>query len=357
MTTARVYRAYLQDPDLQDARARWPFVAIWDNHEFSWLRLAGLHEDRRKPRSPAQTRKVAANQAWFEFQPARVAKPGGGELDRFVAPAVVDAPVERFDEHGLGQEPNNLAAIGSLTVYRACASAATSTCSSPTSTASSPKRDGRPEAEPLHSQDFPNLVPEEVNEIFDAGRAYADGKPPATIRFGDAADRELRARIRPRTPSSAPRRRHGSCEQLKSSSADLEGLGQFARHARLARRSAEPAAGRSGKSVARRRLRGFGGGDHGAAYVTERAEIYDFVREQRITGFATVAGDRHSFWAGRAAKALPPRPFEPVGVEFITGSVSAPALPEGLEHNMPKDHPLRSLFVHQPGPARRISAR
>ena len=84
--------------------------------------------------------------------------------------------------------------------------------------------------------------------------------------------------------------------------------------------------------------------------MTERAEIFDFVREQRIGGFAIVAGDRHSFWAGRAAKALPPRPFEPVGVEFITGSVSAPGLPEGLEHNMPKDHPLRSLFVHQPAP-------
>ena len=30
-----VYKGYLADPDLQDARARWPFVAIWDNHEFS----------------------------------------------------------------------------------------------------------------------------------------------------------------------------------------------------------------------------------------------------------------------------------------------------------------------------------
>ncbi len=30
------YRAYLMDPDLQDARARFPFVPVWDNHEFSW---------------------------------------------------------------------------------------------------------------------------------------------------------------------------------------------------------------------------------------------------------------------------------------------------------------------------------
>src|SRR5262249_47688767 len=31
-----LYRGYLLDPDLQDARARWPFVCMWDNHEFSW---------------------------------------------------------------------------------------------------------------------------------------------------------------------------------------------------------------------------------------------------------------------------------------------------------------------------------
>ena len=36
-----VYRAYLRDPDLLDARARWRFVNTWDN-EFSWLGYQGL---------------------------------------------------------------------------------------------------------------------------------------------------------------------------------------------------------------------------------------------------------------------------------------------------------------------------
>ncbi len=31
-----VYKAYLHDPDIQDARAYFPFVPMWDNHEFSW---------------------------------------------------------------------------------------------------------------------------------------------------------------------------------------------------------------------------------------------------------------------------------------------------------------------------------
>jgi hypothetical protein len=59
--------------------------------------------------------------------------------------------------------------------------------------------------------------------------------------------------------------------------------------------------------------------------------------------------NRHSFWAGYAAKALPPRAFEPVGVVFIGGSISSPGLAEASEHG-PKDDPLSPLFVaERPG--------
>ena len=111
-----VYRAYLHDPDLQDARARFPFVSIWDNHEFSWQGWQSLQKFDGVTRS-AQTRKVAANQAWFEFHPARIKKPTLS-LETFDPPAVVNAPVTHFDDAGLGQEPNNLTALGSLTGYR-----------------------------------------------------------------------------------------------------------------------------------------------------------------------------------------------------------------------------------------------
>src|SRR6187431_1669167 len=112
-----VYKGYLADPDLQDARARWPFVAIWDNHEFSWqgwqsIVKAGSFEQ------PGQSVKVAANQAWFEYLPARVAPPSG-LLERFDPPAVKDVPIKEFDSNGLGMEPNNLTAINSLKCYRA----------------------------------------------------------------------------------------------------------------------------------------------------------------------------------------------------------------------------------------------
>src|SRR3954464_2141601 len=112
-----VYKGYLADPDLQDARARWPFVCIWDNHEFSWMGWQSIVK-AGKFEQPGQSVKVAANQAWFEYLPGRVAAPSGS-LEQFGPPAVKNVPVDKFDDHGLGVEPNNLVAISSLKAYRA----------------------------------------------------------------------------------------------------------------------------------------------------------------------------------------------------------------------------------------------
>src|SRR5262249_20596490 len=111
------YRAYLRDPDLQDARARWPFVCMWDNHEFSengWQSVQAFNGESR----PAQERKVAANQAWFEYQPARIVKSSGPDLEKFDPPTVSNEPITQFDADGLGDEPNNRAALDSLRAYR-----------------------------------------------------------------------------------------------------------------------------------------------------------------------------------------------------------------------------------------------
>ena len=44
-----LYKVYLADPQLQAARARWPFVATWDDHEFSndnYQSVATYHDQR-----------------------------------------------------------------------------------------------------------------------------------------------------------------------------------------------------------------------------------------------------------------------------------------------------------------------
>jgi alkaline phosphatase D len=87
-----------------------------------------------------------------------------------------------------------------------------------------------------------------------------------------------------------------------------------------------------------------GGATYGIAWV-ERGEIYDLVRDEKVSGFAIVSGDRHSFWAGYAAKALPPKAFEPVGLSFVGASIASPGAMEAYEHRLPKDHVLRPLFL------------
>ena len=340
-----LYRAYLQDPDLQDARARWPFVCVWDNHEFSWRGWQSFL-NAGTPR-PAQTLKVAANQAWFEFQPARVAKQGGAAIERFEAPDVRDAPITRHDQQGLGLEPNNLAAVNSLIVYRRLRFGRNvDLVLTDQHSFQSQNVMDTPEAAAFESKEFPYLTPEEIVEIFDAGREYGGGKPPAAIRYGERQLPNVRKDSPPQTMLGADQKRW-FLEQLRASGATWKIWGNSLG---VLEWRADPQNLPDG--LPKWPGAGYatlGGGDW-SGYLTERAEIYDFVRRNRIAGFAIVSGDRHSFWAGLAAKTLPPRAFEPIGVAFITGSISAPALPEAAEHNLSREHPLRSLYLHQAKP-------
>jgi alkaline phosphatase D len=95
-----LYKNFLADPDLQDARARWPFVPVWDNHEFSWQGYQSVRgRIFNEVHAKRNALKVAASQAWYEYQPARVTKPGAG--DPFEAPAVTDAPLTECDARGV----------------------------------------------------------------------------------------------------------------------------------------------------------------------------------------------------------------------------------------------------------------
>ncbi len=336
-----LYRAYLRDPDIQDARARFPFVCIWDNHEFSWkgwqsnIRYDGEAE-------PAQPLKVAANQAWFEYIPARISKSSGPALESFDPPQVVKAPSTILDDDGLGREPNNLAAIGSLTAYRRLRFGPhVDLIITDLRSYRMEDQIDRAEAAVFNPKNFPDFFPQQAMEIIDAGRQYAGGRPPDRITVGevsipnfrkDGAPVTLLGRVQKQWFKSALQQ---SSATWKIWAASVGTLDWRADPQYLPR---ELAAGWPGGYA------GFGGGDFGSAF-SERAEIYEWVRARGITGFATVAGDRHSFWAGYAAAQLPPQPFEPVGVAFVTGSVSSSGLVEAVEHSLPKEHPLRPIYL------------
>jgi alkaline phosphatase D len=100
------------------------------------------------------------------------------------------------------------------------------------------------------------------------------------------------------------------------------------------------------------RFANVGGGDYGGAW-TERNEIYDLVRDSKITGFAIVSGDLHSFWAGYAAPHLPPAKFEPVGLAFTGGSMSSVGGGEANEYRIKKDNKFRPIYLaDRPGAAK-----
>ena len=341
------YHAYLQDPDLQDARARFPFVCIWDNHEFSWQ---GWQSIQQFPGTdgwvPAQTLKVAAMQAWFEYQPARVLPPGSN-LDAFNAPHVVDTPVKDFDDTGLGTEPNNLAAINSLIGYRALhwGRHIDLIITDQRSYRSHDPGD-RDEINPLFENDTLGFVPEELWAQVDAGRDYANGHPPAKLSFGDKSVANYRAGEAPQTMLGA-KQKAWFIEQLRGAKATWKIWGNTlgTPDQRIDPQNLPATVGKypEGAGYAIIDLH-----DWGAMY-HERAEIFDAVRDAGLTGFAIVAGDRHSFWAGYAAKALPPAAFEPVGVTFVGGSISSPGTVEANEHNIKKDDPTRPLYIADPG--------
>jgi alkaline phosphatase D len=337
-----VYRAHIDDPDIQDARAHFPFVCIGDNHEFSWQGWQSFIKYGGKV-EPAQPLRVAANQAWWEYIPSRVRKASGAGLDRFGPPEVAKAPIETFDDHGFGTEPNNRAAVGSMTAYRALRYGRhvdliltdfhSYKAAAPTD---------RPEAAALDSGEYP-VIPQEWMEIVDGGKDFAGGKPPATIALGDKSipnfrkdepaytvlGREQKAWLKNRlTRSTATWKIWGATNGTLDMRTDPQNL-----PAGLIK------APWPGKDFGT-----FGGPDFSGAFA-ERAEIYDTVRDHKVSGFVTVSGDRHSFWAGYAAPALPPAAFAPVGLSFITGSISAPGLGEAAEYF--KDSPVLPLYVRK----------
>jgi len=179
-------------------------------------------------------------------------------------------------------------------------------------------------------------------KVLDGGRAYGGGNPPAEISFGDAHVPNPQKDRPPQTILGAAQKAWFK-DQLKRSTATWKiwGNSQGGPDLRADPQNLPPGVTKEswpgGYAAA-------GGGDYGTAYL-ERAEIYDFIRDSKITGFAIVAGDRHAFWAGYATSELPPGNFEPVGLSFVGASLASAGAMEANEHSLPKTAPLRPLFL------------
>ncbi len=75
-----LYRTYRSDADLREVQRLFPFIVIWDDHEFaddSWQDNA-THFNEAQGSEQNPDRRHAASQAWFENQPIDVDFDAGG---------------------------------------------------------------------------------------------------------------------------------------------------------------------------------------------------------------------------------------------------------------------------------------
>lgn len=319
-----LYKTYLSDPDLQVARARFPIIAIWDDHEFSndgWQSAATYFEDA----TPAQSRKLAANAAWFEFVPAILS--GASTIDDVRSEAadfknaeVEDGPFGEPDDAFLLQDKNNLAALKSITIYRAL------------------KWGGMLDLilTDLRSYRSPPVMTKEVKaltkgaplppvrivETLDKGREANGGQPPKTISYGDKQIANPRLNMPPGTHMGAEQKSWFK-DVLKASTARWRFWASSvpALSMRLDL-SSVPFAGYED---------GYVGTDGWQGYPGELSELMAYVRASGITNLITLSGDYHAFAAGRLPVDPDAEKLAFPAVEFMTGAISSGDMLSGAE--------------------------
>ncbi|NIJ39821.1 alkaline phosphatase D [Parvibaculum indicum] len=311
-----LYKTYLSDPDLQAARARFPIIAIWDDHEFSnngWQSAATYFEDA----TPAQRRKLAANAAWFEFVPAILTDASTiGDIPSsardFAQAELEDGPFGDPDDGFLLQDANNLAALRSITIYRAVKwGAMLDLILTDLRSYRSP---------PVMTREIEDLTkgaplpPVDLVKTLDSGRLANDGNPPETISHGDREIPNPRRNMPPGTQMGVDQK-HWFKQVLKASTARWRFWASSvpALSMRLDLSSVPMAGYRDG----------YVGADGWQGYPGELRELMAYVRANGIPNLVTLSGDYHAFAAGRLPVDPDAEKLAFPAAEFMTAAISS----------------------------------
>lgn len=331
-----LYRTYLTDPDLQDARAAHPFVYVWDDHELvndcwqGFVLKKSIHQ-----------RRINANQAWFEFMPAALTRAAAGPAGQnpakdFVPTKVNDGPIADLDDHYLVREPGNLSAIRSVTVIRSLRWGALADLMLPDQRSYRGERgvDSSLLTGSLAPYPLWPMHPQTV-ETLNAGRFANNGKPPETV--------EYEGRQLPNPRKQAPlgsmlgrEQKEWLKKSLTASTATWKILGNSTPLLRfgldVSFRPGEPEAGLLWT-------------DSWDGYPVERKELMSFIRDEGIANVVSLAGDRHAHFAGLIFddfEAKQPRPIIP---EFAGASTSAGCRAKVHSLEIQHDPELTPLFL------------
>jgi alkaline phosphatase D len=312
----QLYATYLTDPDLQDARARWPFINVWDDHEFTddcWQTQANY--DRAKTTDePSQKRRVAASQAWFEYIPCALSniKPTNEVAQAakdFVFVEVEDAP---YDAVIVVDEPNNVKAISAVTIYRNFRFGQhlelVLTDNRAYRSDQAIPEDATASGQPLIF-DPRVAIPKDAVDQMDAGAEANGGMPEDTV---DGIP-NLRKDSAPGSLLGATQKSWWK-DVMQASTATFKVWGNTVPLLRfLLDRSA----------VALLPYDLLLSDDAWDGYNTERKELMSFLKDQDIKNVVSLSGDHHAHFAGLVAVDYDADPQEPVMVDFVTAGISS----------------------------------
>ncbi len=307
-----LYKTFLSDPDIMAARARWPFIYTWDDHEFTndcWQSQAN-YDDAQNQEEMSQPRKVAANQAWFEYTPAHLSGAPGDASD-FQFAAVRTAGYTPPNDDNLVEEPNNLAAIGTMTIYRSLRFGRH--VELVMTDERSYRSDHAIPEEFTHNQlffDSRNALPLPIVNTFDAGRTANGGSPPSNVFTLP----NPRVESPPGTVLGAKQKAWWKTT-MKGSDATWKLWG-------------------NGVPLMRMALKQFTGqpfdrivnGDAWDGWPTERNELMTYLRTEQIKNVVAISGDIHASFAGLLMDNYDIASPQPVGVELVASGISSNSL-------------------------------
>ncbi len=286
-----LYHTYLDDPHLQAARARWPFVCTWDDHEFSNNGVQNYNTYGDQPvRQPE--RKTAANKAWFEYIPA----------------LVEDNPQELHIYRTLSWGKHIDLILTDLRSYRS----------------------HHPLPHGLVKELALPTTPSQLVEIFDAGKRYNNGSPPETLPFGDGSHPNT-ARDREPGTMLGPEQKRWFKQQLADSKATWKVWGNALPIMSLRMDLAELPFGDLHNSVL--------GTDAWSGYPTEYKELMNYLSDQKISNLVSLSGDHHAHGVGSLAIDVDAESAQFVGVDFNVSGISSTPQYAGVLNNGSQNNP------------------
>ena len=290
-----LYRTFLADPDLQAARARWPFVSIWDDHEFTddcWQSQANYTSGGSLDEGD-QARRMAASQAWFEYVPVQLTGADGvkgvaSQAKDFAAASVINAAFSAPNDDNFVAEANNAAAIGAITIYRSLR------FGKHVELVMTDERSYRSDhaiPEDLVAAAPPglffaprNALPQVLVDVFDQGKTANGGSPPATV----AGFPNPRVASPPGTMLGKAQKAWWKAT-MKGSDATWKLWGNEVTLMRLQIQKL------GATDLSNRIL----SGDAWDGYPTERNELMAYLRDQAIKNVVVLSGDIHASFAGK----------------------------------------------------------